>query len=439
MKLTRIELCCLRVADGIATPKDFERLRKAGIDADSWQKLSSRLQGYLISGSSVDFSSEVMQAIETSLMELPNIKELLADPENPPSVIDGVMGQIFEETVDFSVPLELLKDPEPPSLTNMIMGSILENAIEDSEEFASEDLLEAVFSNMLEDDQGRELLQDDDSMEFFPELSQVIQEEQSDSDVSFDAALQEELAEVLREALSEETRIFDETEIVSKDRSLIDLAEEKPFVPVLERIEVSELELHFEDDSDEEILTMTSPYVITEAVLEEQAIRFSLQLSSILNDETELELDIWSSISSKIIAPPLRLVRDSARDSMDSFEENSISADLFEDNPFETENQAVEFISTKTIDVDSTISKVSLWTLGGLIAAAAVWLLLVLPGQSVESTSDERLIEAFEVAQVNSLEVEELEVAKDMEVQIFQASEDAPTIIFIDSYAEGGG
>ena len=48
------------------------------------------------------------------------------------------------------------------------------------------------------------------------------------------------------------------------------------------------------------------------------------------------------------------------------------------------------------------------------------------------------LFEAFEVAEINSLEVEELEVAENMEVQIFQAGDDAPTIIFIDSYRNGG-
>ena len=109
-----------------------------------------------------------------------------------------------------------------------------------------------------------------------------------------------------------------------------------------------------------------------------------------------------------------------------------------EENPFDTENQAVEFISTKTIDVDTTISKFSLWTLGSLMTAAAAWLMIIFVGQSNSENQEERVIEAFEGAEVNSLEVEELEVAENMEVQIFQAGEDAPTIIFIDSYPDGG-
>lgn len=73
----------------------------------------------------------------------------------------------------------------------------------------------------------------------------------------------------------------------------------------------------------------------------------------------------------------------------------------------------------------------------GLMVAAATWLILILPNESVENYQDDRVVEAFEVAEINTLEVEELEVAENMEVQIFQAGEDAPTIIFIDSYVDG--
>lgn len=497
MKLTRIELCCLRVADGIATPKDFERLKKEGIDPENWRSISSLVRKYLLSNTTVDFADELMQIIQTPSVALPDLRRFLIDPEKNPSITDQIMEKIFEDASTFPLPLdmlkEVLKDPEPPSLTDMIMASVLRSVLNpeensgeseetkefqefqeieknkeigEIEEFASEDLLDAVFSDNdfpetlgeVKDEPFRELLRDDDSIEFFPELSEAVRGEwttghdeiiakesgeqntsndQNETDDSFDALLQEELAKILQEALSEEARLFDEAETVSNDLSLIEMTEEKAFTPTLERIEVTEQEdAGFEDDSDEEILTLASPYVITEAVLEEQSIRCSWKLNSILvDDEADLELDIWSSISSKIIVPPLRLVRDSVEASQSL--DDSISPDSLEESTVEESNQAVEFISTKTIDVDSTISKVSFWTLMGLMVAAATWLILILPNESVENYQDDRVVEAFEVAEINTLEVEELEVAENMEVQIFQAGEDAPTIIFIDSYVDG--
>jgi hypothetical protein len=42
----------------------------------------------------------------------------------------------------------------------------------------------------------------------------------------------------------------------------------------------------------------------------------------------------------------------------------------------------------------------------------------------------------FEVAEINELEVEDLEVAENVNVQILQGEENAPTIIFIDDVEE---
>ena len=232
MKLTRIELCCLRVADGIATPKDFERLKKTNIDPESWRSISSLVRMYLHSGIRADFADEVMLQVETPSIDIPNLKELLSDPKEPPSMTDDIMQQVFEDGMDFPLPIGLLKDPDPPPVMDFVMDVILGVDSEDSEEFRSEDLLEAVFAD-IDFDEGidevvgeeleREYLHDDDSLEIFPELSEVIREEwaaahaeskSEENDDSFDSVLQEELAKVLQEALSEESREFDETETV---------------------------------------------------------------------------------------------------------------------------------------------------------------------------------------------------------------------------------
>ena len=432
MKLTRIELCSLRVADGIATQKDFERLKAKGIDPEPWKRVSAQVRMGLSPEEQATFSEEVMQQIISNSIELPNLKELLADPENSNVLIEDIMGRVLVESSELSLPLmELLLDPNPPKLTDSIMGSILRRKKEEEdEEFFSEELVEEVFSSLdLHDVSDKINLEprDDDSLDIFPELSELIREELGEVEevaASFDAVLQQEVAK----ALSEGTDKTGDTKIVSRNESLITISEEKPFVSTLERIEISEKkDYSFEDDSDEEILTLTSPELITKSVLEEQAIRFPFKLDAMLSDKN-IELDIWSLISSKIGTPPLRLIRDSS--------ENFDNTGDFLEN-METSSQGVEFLSTKTIDVDSTISKVSLWTLGSLMAIAAVWLIMVLPEQMTLDVGEDRVIEAFEVAEINSLEVEYLEVADNMEVQIFQGGEDAPTIIFIDSYPDG--
>ena len=433
MKLTRIELCCLRVADGIATQKDFERLKVKGIDPESWKQVSSLVRMNLASDEQVSLTEEVMQEIISTLIVLPDLKELLLDPEDSSVLIEDIMGRVLVENSDRSFPLgDFLLDPNPPKLTDAIMGSILEGKnVEVIEEFCSEELLEDVYSSIefqeRFDEMQLETGEDADSFEIFPELTDMIGDERvevEEVDNPFDSVLQQEVTR----ALSENTEKIGDTKIVSKEDTLITISEEKPFESTLEIIDLSgKKDYSFEDDSDEEVLTLTSPDFITKSVLEEQSIRFPFKLDVMLSDEN-VELDIWSSISSKIVNPPLRLVRESS-EKFDNLVE-------FQDDD-ETGSQAVEFISTKTIDVDSTISKVSLWTLGSLMAVAAAWLIMILPEQAHIVVGQERVIEAFEVAEVNSLEVEELEVADNMEVQIFQGGEGAPTIIFIDSYPNG--
>ena len=95
----------------------------------------------------------------------------------------------------------------------------------------------------------------------------------------------------------------------------------------------------------------------------------------------------------------------------------------------------VEFLSSKSIDADSTISKVSITVLGSFLAVAAAWIIIVLPSLLTQTTSTINTpmrIVTFEVAEVNQLEVEDLEVGEDMNVQILQGDANAPTIIFLD-------
>lgn len=78
--------------------------------------------------------------------------------------------------------------------------------------------------------------------------------------------------------------------------------------------------------------------------------------------------------------------------------------------------------------------------LGSFLTLAALWLVMVLPSM-VTRTSGQistpiRPPVTFEIAEINELEVEDLEVAENVNVQILQGEENAPTIIFIDDVEE---
>ena len=90
------------------------------------------------------------------------------------------------------------------------------------------------------------------------------------------------------------------------------------------------------------------------------------------------------------------------------------------------------------IDVDSTLSKISLLATGSIIAAAAVVLFwVVLPRFTAEDQSlPQSTPVAFELASINRLEVEELNVEDGIMVQFYQQDENAPTIIFIDEMVD---
>ena len=74
------------------------------------------------------------------------------------------------------------------------------------------------------------------------------------------------------------------------------------------------------------------------------------------------------------------------------------------------------------------------------MAIAAAWLIIVLPSQVIRTSGQVntpiRSIVTFEVAEVNELQVENLEVGENVNVQILQGELNAPTIIFIDQLEE---
>ena len=186
-----------------------------------------------------------------------------------------------------------------------------------------------------------------------------------------------------------------------------------------------------EEDSDDEVCQVEEGFVTAEMLAEQDGIL--RELPSILLAGGETDIDVWSGIVNEVNQPPLRLLREDA----DVEVVNKVPTSIIEDDFFTPMESAanVEFLSSKSIDADSTISKVSITVLGSFLAVAAAWVIIVLPSLLTQTTSTintPKRIVTFEVAEVNQLEVEDLEVGDDMNVQILQGDANAPTIIFLD-------
>ncbi len=194
----------------------------------------------------------------------------------------------------------------------------------------------------------------------------------------------------------------------------------------------------YEEDSDD--LCSVEEELVTEAMLEAQAQNVAQQfmkqnlaegLQGVLLHGVPPQVNVWEAIATQVNRPPLRILRDDI-EVIDKVPTPEIVAEASADD---NAMANVEFINSKSIDADSTISKVSITVLGSFLTLAAAWMIIVLPSllqQNTSSINTPKPTVTFELAEVNHLEVEDLEVAENMNVQILQGDENAPTIIFID-------
>jgi hypothetical protein len=194
----------------------------------------------------------------------------------------------------------------------------------------------------------------------------------------------------------------------------------------------------YEEDSDD--LCSVQEELVTEAMLEAQSQNMTQQfmtqrltkgLQGVLLHDIPPKVNIWNAIASQVNRPPLRLLRDD----IEVIDKVPTPENVDEANADDTAVANVEFINSKSIDADSTISKVSITVLASFLTLAAAWMIIVLPSllqQNTSSINTPKPTVTFELAEVNHLEVEDLEVAENMNVQILQGDENAPTIIFID-------
>ena len=525
-KLTRTDLCCLRVADGIATSADYKRLENLGIHVQSWQQLSWVLKTALtdVNGTIPDVATNVLDQIDpisnvelstgqnqgsdeysftdltaTQIHELEHwelehlkgnisLKELLTDP-SPVALEDTIMACLLDErsdnilhsdaTVDtqdekdekdapnniVSIPnllastnhpemidsnsgtlgdiASFLRDPNPPDLSDLIMENILTQA----KDIQNADNEEEVF--LLENPEEMMDLSPIKDIETKSEKVDLVDDRSWENDLN--EVLEELMAENLEEIFNNSDPLQDFENALKLKRQKLEEAPEKDVVE-LHVDHQTDMDGHdvwmnrglslknqddLDEDSNEDFCTiedigiMEDPILVTEDLLSNQ-VNFSEVLKSALLDQ-EVHLNIWDSISHRVNTfPPLRLLEDDNIEVVEKIPTQDVHRNF--DDSENQDDSNVEFIQSTIIDADSTISRISMGVFGGFLALVASWLVLVLPEQLLFQTEyqNRQRPEAFEVAQVNILEVEELEVAENMSVHFFQSDDDAPTIIFIE-------
>jgi hypothetical protein len=387
----------LRLSDGIASPADIERLKAIHTEEEiaGWGSISSFVRDTLKADDDIDIADRVLQTlIDEALIEPSvSIKDILLPPDNLLEV--DVIANVFEgcdlelpdhpDTIIVEGIRDALIDPIPIDLTlnaSKIMGAI-------SETPTSNDLIQ----------------------EFFAE-------------------------QTVNTVLDEEDSLIPEVEIVTgqhlkvvSSEKIVEFTEEIP-LPIENIKEINAG--YLEEDSDE-ICTVDESQFVSEDDFNKQELLFTEFRSSVmdsLKDPNDEELSIWSAISSQVSDPPLRLLRD---------DEQGEPTEAPEVNQAVSPTN-VEFLNSKSIDGDSTISQISITVLGSFLAIAAAWLVIVLPSQVIRTSGQintpKRSIVTFEVAEINELQVENLEVGDNVNVQILQGELNAPTIIFIDEMEE---
>ena len=470
MQISRSELSLLRLSDGIASAADLERLRKqySEEELERWKRVCGVVSICLSVPESyrVDVAEQVMDHIYT--VQSPEVKmkplgissgalaQFLTDGHEI-DVTDSVMSKLglFDEALDGVEQEEQVLGVEDTVITSnreeeLIAQLTQGESIEDINSQVSGDWsLSNVLRSALMDTNG-------DKVDVTGSIMQVIKEPtdavgtQSSESISTDqlsstdtdvlAALESELNLDLEHqqeltGLQQASSMSFEHEIPSpvianKSQSLtglkhelvVEFTEEEEFV-----LPESAIVREFEEDSDDELCSVEEEFVTAEMLTAQSHILKTIK--SVLLDGKHENIDIWGKIEKDITAPPLRLLRDVDIEVIDK-------VPAVEGDESKNEGAAnVEFLNSKSIDADSTISKVSITVLGSFLTLAAAWVIIVLPSLLTQTTSTintPKRIVTFEVAEVNQLEVEDLEVGTDMNVQILQGDANAPTIIFLD-------
>lgn len=453
MQISRLELSLLRLSDGIASKADLDRLSQHFDEEQlhAWRQVSGVVSRSIRTQiDSIDVSESVMQSLQTeegaalTSFDRALFRRAISDNHIPDlservlsrlSVTERDLADVLNQEESSLDPTETTDSTNAMPVDDWSYNELLSSVLTD-QSIDLDSLTDSIMSNLTSDvrtDQNE--AQDNDNVDegFFAdrtlmkalesELNRAPDTEDSIEPIASTSSSMSFEHEIPSPVVAQKGLVTD-----SHDHNvLVEFTEEEEFeqqnvVTGLKRIE---------EDSDDEVCLVEEGFV-TEEMLADQDKEME-QLQSILLTGAAKDLDVWAAIVNEVTQPPLRLLPEASDVGAIDKEASFIDEEEFF-TPMESATN-VEFLSSNSIDADSTISKVSITVLGSFLAVAAAWVIIVLPSLLTQTTSTintpKRLV-TFEVAEVNSLEVEDLEVGEDMNVQILQGDANAPTIIFLD-------
>jgi len=480
-----MELSLLRLTDGIASAADIDRLRQH-FDTetlDSWRELSRWISvgvtdpllgvgefrsassgGLSLTSSKIDVSEQVMERLgllaDHKALDGNIVRSALMD-HSVPDVSGDIMSKILQgdtknhdvhqgfeshvEEVKEVKEVKEVEDVDDVSAEDWSFNSLLRNALLDPDPALmniADSVERSILSPQLNEDILQEVLDEelnssDESNSLNALLIEGLEDELNTPEEVVESSLQDEAVsgsslmdfedEIPSPVIAQREVPPDvQTLVYTDDVMVVEFTEEEEFSALHSTVQQQE----FEEDSDEELCSVDEAFVSEAMLVEQEADWFPLTDTLLIGGDTNL--DIWSAVSKKVSRPPLRLLKDDT--GIEVVDKVPVSTKS-ESNSLQQNNSSVEFLNSKSIDADSTISKVSVTVLGSFLTLAAAWMIIVLPSLLTQTTSTintPKRIVTFEVAEVNQLEVEDLEVGEDMNVQILQGDGNAPTIIFLD-------
>lgn len=386
MALTLTELLCLRISDGMGRERDFEELKRRGIDPKDWEtirfkiaksfqhdhridlsdRIMEQIQGrtyslreHLLPSSSPDMSSTIIEE-RLELENLPVFEGL--KPEHTPELVSKVDQELDTATMSMS---EALSAPSTPDLSQNIMSALGEDIMDISQALLASntpDLSSSIFKELNIEVESFEAGKPNQI------TTETLETQESESDFDLGTALRSDKPVSLWDGI--------ESQLVEQEKSSIE----------------SDAILQFPQNT----------------------------LSDFEEDEDKHTIEISESEAPKnadVISFEINAVAQVTQDVID-FEEGP-------DYPIDIEEE--------------TSKKEGSGGFGGLflgtLIAVAAGLSLMFFTDSIEVGIEDPIgvgEEVLTLAEVNDLEVESLEWGENVMVHVFQSEENAPTIIYID-------
>ena len=419
-RLSYIELLCLRVSDGMGTERDKKRLERAGIDPEAWAGLRDVLREALAPPPAPEFAGQVCETLTLSSLPL---REALS-PQKIPNLVQGVSSKLgFETSKDVAPPDPILSSPEVSLEEGFVEPIVAEDkpAVEEPEiapvlvDDISEEVEPEITEDLLAEQEADTTLRSALAPSSIPNLLDGIMSQIQ----PVEAVLDEDSGEIVLEEDSGEIVMETEPEIV-------EVEEEQDTILTLVQVDDDS---SLDDDSDEVFILQTNS-ILAEPEMEAED----------LEDLEEDDLD--SLLQKALVTPPapdmvdwimerveeigvpethLRLVSEDQQDAATNA--------IYKERVGEVDVEIQEIAEPRLIDGDSAAGNWSMIGMLVLAAAAAIFVVNQVIGQSPYDKSS--VVTNPEIAQgTETLGTEILNVVSDDHIQI--QSDGSMTIIFID-------